>query len=241
MSIATTQECGSGAISAAIARKILWGLAGLATAALALSFAGKLFSASVSLAGYTEDLTPKTVVIGGSIISAPANTIRFERARQDGPAPRLDLYLRWPQLDGYSSQARDDFNNAGNVRNILFLTIEERMMSRDMSGRFAPIYSSLIVTPGARGPGGLTVYDFSPKSGYLNEVLVAAKRPGKTPFVARCLSGQSAEESLAPCERDVHFADNLSLTYRFPRELLAKWQTLDAVVMARAYEMLKDR
>jgi hypothetical protein len=147
--------------------------------------------------------------------------------------------LRWPNLDGYSRQARDDFNNIGDVRNLLFLTIEERMMSRDMSGRFGPIYRSLIVAPGRRGPAGLTVYEFTPKSGYLNEVLVIARRSGKTPFVARCLSGPSADESLAPCERDIHFADNLSLTYRFPNALLADWQKIDTAIMVRANEMLK--
>ena len=41
------------------------------------------------------------------------------------------------------------------------------MMSRDMSGRFAPIYSSLIVKPGKPGPGGIDVYAFIEKSGYL--------------------------------------------------------------------------
>ena len=37
--------------------------------------------------------------------------------------------------------------------------------------------------------------------------------------MARCLSGPSAEESLAPCERDIHVGDDLSLSYRFPTEL----------------------
>ena len=57
-----------------------------------------------------------------------------------------------------------------------------------------------------------------------------AARPGKDPFVARCLSGPSAEESLAPCERDIHVGDDLSLSYRFPIELLADWQALDKAV-----------
>ena len=42
------------------------------------------------------------------------------------------------------------------------------------------------------------LYGFTEKSGYLNEVLAVAERPGDTPFVARCLSGPSAEQSLAP-------------------------------------------
>ncbi|RVC58061.1 hypothetical protein EN759_34805, partial [Mesorhizobium sp. M00.F.Ca.ET.038.03.1.1] len=89
------------------------------------------------------------------------------------------------------------------------------------------------------GPGGTTVYAFSEKSGYLNEVLAVAERPGKDPFVARCLSGPSAEESLAPCERDIQVGDDLSLTFRFPRELLANWPALDAAIAAKVASILK--
>ena len=113
------------------------------------------------------------------------------------------------------------------------------MMSRDMSGRFAPIYSALIDQPGTPGPGGTMIYGFSEKSGYLNEVLAVAGRAGKDPFVARCLSGPSAEESLAPCERDIQVGDSLSLTYRFPREFLGNWQALDAAIVAKATDVLK--
>jgi hypothetical protein len=83
------------------------------------------------------------------------------------------------------------------------------------------------------------IYGFSEKSGYLNEVLAVAGRPGKDPFVARCLSGPTAEESLAPCERDIQVGDSLSLTYRFPREFLGNWQALDAAIVAKATDVLK--
>lgn len=228
-----------GPVSSRFMTRAFFALAALAALALALSVAGKWFGSSIALAGYTDDLAPIEVVIGNNVIVAPANTIRFERARRHGNATRLDLYLRWPSLDGYSPEARDDFNNASGKRNILFLGFEARIMSRDMSGRFDPIYRSLIVWPGRQGPGNLTVYDFTRKSGYLNESLAVAARDGKDPFVARCLEGQAAEDSLAPCERDVDIGDDLSLTYRFPRELLADWRFLDAAVMAKAAEMVR--
>ena len=46
-------------------------------------------------------------------------------------------------------------------------------------------------------------------------------------------------QSLAPCERDIQVGDDLSLTYRFPQELLADWQALDAAVTAKAARFLK--
>lgn len=219
--------------------KVFCAFALLALLSAAISLSGKWFGRSIAMAGHTDDRTLHEIVIGNDVLSVPANAIRFERARRDGIASRLDLYLRWPDMSGYSTAARDDFNHAGGSRRIIFLSFEERMMSRDMSGRFAPIYSSLITKPGTAGPGGVVLYGFTVKSGYLNEALAVAERLGSHPFVARCLSGPTAEDSLAPCERDVQVGENLSLSYRFPKELLADWQALDAAVLALASRMLK--
>ncbi len=131
------------------------------------------------MAGHTDDTTIHEIVIGNNVISAPANTIRFERDRIDRVADRLDLYLHWPDMRGYSEAMRNDFNNLNGVKRIVFVSFEARMMSRDMSGRFEPIYRSLIDTPGRSGPAGLTYFDFSKKSGYMNELLAVAARPGK--------------------------------------------------------------
>lgn len=226
------------AISSSFVLKVFYVFAALALCSLAISVGGKWLGRSISLAGHTDETTLRTIIIGKNAISAPANTIRFDRQRRDGIADRLDLYLRWPQLDGYSNAARDDFNHARGARNILFLSFEERVMSRDMSGRLEPIYASMLVRPGQAGPGGTTLYAFDEKSGYLNEVLAVAALPDGDAFVARCLVGESAAESLAPCERDIHVGDNLSLSYRFPRELLGDWQKLDPAIRAKAASLL---
>jgi len=225
-------------VDSTLMKRVFYIFAALALLSVAISVGGKWLGRSIAMAGYTDDATVRRIVMGNNLISVPANFIRFDQARRDGIASRLDLYLRYPEMDGYSMAARDDFNHA-TTRKIIFLSFEPRMMSRDMSGRFAPIYSALIEKPGTPGPGGTTVYAFTEKSGYLNEVLAVAERPGKDPFVARCLSGPSAEESLAPCERDIQVGDDLSLTYRFPRELLANWPALDAAIAAKVAIILK--
>ncbi|TPJ75552.1 hypothetical protein [Mesorhizobium sp. B2-6-2] len=225
-------------VNSTLMKRVFYIFAALALLSIAISVGGKWLGRSIAMAGYTDDKTVRQIVMGNNLISVPANFIRFDQARRDGIASRLDLYLRYPEMDGYSTAARDDFNHA-TTRKIIFLSFEPRMMSRDMSGRFAPIYSALIEKPGTPGPGGTTVYAFSEKSGYLNEVLAVAERPGKDPFVARCLSGPSAGESLAPCERDIQVGDDLSLTYRFPRELLANWPALDAAIAAKVAGILK--
>jgi len=226
-----------GAIDSSFLLKVFYGFAALAVLSFGISVGGKWLGRSIALAGHTDDPTVREIVIGNNVIAAPANTIRFDRQRHDGVATRLDLYLRWPQLDGYTNAARDDFNNANGTRTILFLSFEERIMSRDMSGRLEPIYAPMLVRPGQPRPGGITLYAFDEKSGYLNEVLAVAGENTGAPFVARCLAGDSAAESLAPCERDIHLGDNLSLSYRFPRELLGDWEKLDKAIRAKAAAM----
>lgn len=219
--------------------RIFWVFAGLAVISLAISVAGRYAGRTIAMAGHTDDMSVAEVVIGNNVIAAPRNVIRFAAARHGGVAARLDLYMRWPALDGYSDTARDDFNHAAGAPNIIFVSLTESAMSRDMSGRYKPIYERITQASGEQGPANLQVRRFTEASGYMNEILVVGDAQGETPFVARCLDGPSAAGSLAPCERDVHVDDGLSLTYRFPSELLRDWRRLDASVLARVAGMLK--
>jgi hypothetical protein len=226
-------------LSPLFVRKVFVIFAALALAAAGISLGGKFYGRSIAMGGHTDSATLRQIVIGNNLIIAPENAIRFNEARRDGIGNRLDLYLHWPDLNGYSASVSADFNHENGARKIIFLTFEEQTMSRDMSGRFAPIYNQLIDKPGAPSENGLTLFAFSAKSGYLNEELAVAARSEDDPFVARCLTGEAAKESLAPCARDIQIGDNLSLTYRFPRELLGDWPALEAAIRAKALSMLK--
>lgn len=214
-------------------------VAGLILLSIVIGVAGRWFGHSISMAGHTDDTRLHEIVIGNDVIVAPANAIRFDHARRDGIAQRLDLYMRWPDLAGYSEAFRDDFNTIGSGRRIVFASFEPRLMSRDMSGRLDPIYRALIEKPGRRGPAGLTVFAFTAKSGYADEELVVGERHGQSPFVARCLTGARAEQSLAGCQRDIDVGDGLSLSYRFSETLLPEWRKLDASVTAKARSMMR--
>ncbi|HTV68475.1 MAG TPA: hypothetical protein VMF90_08065 [Rhizobiaceae bacterium] len=226
-------------LDSAFVMKVFYAFAAMALLSVAISVGGKFLGQSIVKAGHSDDSTKYEVVVGNNVAVVPGNEIRFERSRRDGIAARLDLYFRWPDLSGYTVAAQDDFNHAGGAKRIIFASIEENMMSRDMSGRFEPIYRDLIMTPGSEGPNGTRLFAFDPKSGYMNELLVVAPRAGQEPFVARCLTGPSAAQSLAPCERDVHIGGGLSLTYRFPGELLGEWKALDRNVVGKITGMLK--
>lgn len=191
-------------------------------------------------AGHTASRTMYEIVIGNDVLQVPANAIRFKHQRRNGVAERLDLYLLWPDLEGYTEATRDDFDHLGGSKHLIFLGLETRIMSRDMSARFGPVYSRLLAPGPVEGPGGTMFHRFKPNSGYSDEVLAVARDDAQDrPFVARCLAGEAARLSLAPCERDVAIGDGLSLVYRFPAELLADWRRLDAGVRAKALSYVR--
>lgn len=226
------------ALDEGFVRNVLYAFAAVALVALAINLAGRWFGHTIALGGHTESTARYEVVIGNDVVIAPANAIRFQQARRDGVAPKLDLYFRWPGLTGYTAGNAADFNDVGGSHDLVFVTIEPRMMSRDMSGRFEPIYRSLVAEPGTPGEGGSLLHDFTEKSGYLGEVLAVLPRTGAEPLVARCMTEAAAAGMLAPCERDIQVGQDLSLVYRFPRRLLAEWPALESAVRARALEIV---
>lgn len=225
---------------ARFARRVFAVFAALAIVSLGLAAAAKWSGALLASGGHTTATARHEIVIGNDVLAVPANAIRFAAARRDGEAERLDLYLDWPALEGYREPARAVFNHRDDGGALLFLTFEPRMMSRDMSGRLAPIYRHLIAPQAVDGPAGLAVHAFRPTAGYSDEVLVIGERAGRPAFVARCLTGAAGRESLAPCQRDLHVGRDLSLVYRFPAGLLRDWRSLDNAVEARARGFLRE-
>ncbi|MCT7375445.1 hypothetical protein [Chelativorans salis] len=218
---------------------LLYALLALALLSLAIGIGGKWLGRTIVPAGHTDSRQEREIVVGNNVFLVPENVIRFERMRRDGVQSRLDLYLRWPDMEGYTLAAQDDFNHSSEKRSIVFISFEPRAFSRDMSGRLEPIYRHLL-TPGARnGPAGLKLHGFKEEAGFVDEVLVVGEREPEAPFVARCLTGAMATQSLAPCERDINFGDGLSLVYRFPESLLGEWRNLDRAMLAKAEALLQ--
>jgi hypothetical protein len=221
--------------------RIFYVFLGLVVLSAIINFAGRYLGPIIAMGGHTDDTTAREIVIGNDVLSLPSNMIRFPAQRRDGVTTRVDLYLRYPEMAGYSAKTRQDFNLATAKRRILFLSIEERTMSRDMSGRYEPIYSALIDEQGKPGPAGLLIYRLSSESGYSDEELVISPvESGGPAFVARCLDEKASKDMASPCERDIHFGNGLQLLYRFPRDLLADWRALDEAVRKFATGHLVD-
>ncbi len=203
----------------------------LAMASALITFGGHRLGERLALAGHTTSTTLYTITIGQDRLQLAANTLRFESQRHNGTSDRADLYLSWPQMTGYSLDGRRRFDDITLSATLIFAQLSQSTMSRDMSGRLEPIYSHLFSSLPEKGPYGLTMHRLKPESGYQNEVLYTASRPGQPDYAVRCLlPTENTAASSGDCQRDVHVGRDLSLLYRFSRDLLADWQRLDTAM-----------
>lgn len=201
----------------------------MAALTIAIAVGGHWLGQRLSLAGHTTSTKTFNVVIGEDSLRLAANTIRFPSERVDGVTERVDLYLTFPELQGYSETNRLDFNDISRSASLVFLQLTQSTMSRDMSGRLQPIYSHLIEGKPFAGPHGLTAYRLRADAGYGGEVLLTAPRIGKPDYVVRCVLPPTPEKATnGDCQRDVKIGNDLSLLYRFSSNLLGDWDHIDA-------------
>lgn len=209
------------------------GIAVLAGLTLAISIGGRTIGERIALAGHTESMELFDIVIGQDHLRLPANVIRFEEQRRTGRAERADLYLTWPEMEGYANERRARFNDIGRAESLIFLHLSQSTMSRDMSGRLAPIYAQLFEGRPEPGPAGLSMHRLKENSGYGEEVFFTARLPDGSDYAVRCMMPASeSQSSSADCQRDIHIGRDLSVLYRFSSRLLPQWQAMEAGVRA---------
>ncbi|MBZ7921304.1 hypothetical protein LAC81_05825 [Ensifer adhaerens] len=203
----------------------------LAALTAAISFAGRWFGENLALAGHTASNELFDIFIGQDHLRLPANMIRFEAQRATSIVERVDLYLTWPKLEGYSDQDRALFNNVDAPESLIFLQISQSTMSRDMSGRLEPIYSQVFDGTPTAGPASLSEHAVKATSSYAGEVFYTADTTTKSPYVVRCLkSDPQAISTSADCQRDIHAGKDLVVLYRFSNKLLPKWREIDQAI-----------
>lgn len=218
-------------ISNRLLTRLTIGVAILAGLTVAISVTGRMLGERIALAGHTESAAPIDIVIGQDQIRLPANTIRFEEQRQTGRAERVDLYMTWPEMTGYSNATRSRFNDASQPDSLIFLNLSQSTMSKDMSGRLGPIYSHLFDDSPEPGPAGLTLQRLKTNSGYGEEVFFTGILPDGSDYAVRCMMPADVSQSTsADCQRDIHIGRDLSVLYRFSSRLLPQWQAMEARV-----------
>ena len=222
-------------ISPKIIKKVTLIAVTLLIAALAMFTTAHLFGDNLSRAGHSSSTKKLEIVIGNEYLKVPSNKIRFYSQRSSGAHEKLDLYIHWPSLSGYRDSLSSDFNNSNEDKNLVFITIEPRTMSFDMSGRVTPIYSQFFEGKPIATNSGLIKQPLSAKGGFIDEDLFyAASSP--YPFATRCV--REAASTTPFCIRDIHIGKNLMLTYRFHQKYLRDWIELEQSVRALIKSMI---
>lgn len=203
----------------------------LAALTVVITIGGHWVGERISLAGHTTSAKTFEITVGEDSLRLAANTIRFPSERQDGVAERVDLYLTWPKMQGYTEANKDIFNDISRSSSLIFLQISQGIMSRDMSGRLDPIYSHVIDGAPFQGPNGLTAHRLRSDAGYAGEVLLTAPRLGMPDYVVRCiLPATPAQATSGDCQRDIKIGRDLSVLYRFSSADLGDWDHIDAAL-----------
>ncbi len=179
---------------------------------------------------FSRSTEPVEIVIANTVLSVPANMIRHRSQHVPHTATKLDLFVNWPDMQGYQEQTKTIFENPHDVSDLVFLTVEPRTMAYDMSGRLRPIYSRFFEGVAILTPSGLVQQPLTSSAGFAHEDLYFD--PGNPyPFVARC-TREGKNSIRATCMRDIHLAKDLMMTYRFDKKLLPVWAELDDKVRA---------
>lgn len=227
-------------ISPGLIRKILICVAVLGVLTVLLSIGGRWMGQRMVTAGFSTETAPVALRIGDRQMELPANTIRFKNQRIDGAYERIEAYVSWPDLTGYSHADRSIFNGSGKAHRLVFLTMSGRAMPLDMSERLTSVYSRLTTDRERSGGHGLAAYEFGVNTRYAGEMLYVGDRPGQPTFVVRCLKQDGLPEGARTCMRDVNIGPDLTLTYRFSHRLLSEWKNLDHSITSFVKDALAE-
>ncbi|MCY0095111.1 hypothetical protein [Hoeflea ulvae] len=198
---------------------------------LAIAVTGQLVGRQISHAGNTADRTMHEIVIGDDRLRLPANVIRYENQRVSGVQSAIDTYFSWPGMNGYSEARRNIFNQTDSADGLVFARIAQATMSRDMSGRYTPIYRRLTEGAPVAGPNGLDSYRLRSGAGYANELMYVEHGASEHPYTIRCLVEETAPDldftTRTGCQRDISLGQDLSVTYRYSIDLLPHWREIE--------------
>ncbi|HUJ47766.1 MAG TPA: hypothetical protein VLV55_11590 [Rhizomicrobium sp.] len=173
----------------------------------------------------TSRADPVTLTVGSTTFTIPANYLVFRSARQGGTLKEVALYAALPDLHGYSDWEGKTFTGNAADSPVVYMLIGEDKFHLGEAERFERIYLGYVTDPkGKPGPFALTQYTFREDSGYRGEDLFVGHL-GRRMVVLRCDRPSPAVPSPS-CLRDVRLPHHLSLSYRFKRTQLSRWDEI---------------
>jgi hypothetical protein len=139
------------------------------------------------------------VSVGSTALGLSSSLLREPETVGDGPQPRLDLTLTWPDLaprDHRLSAARASWPGAapGPGQDLVDVTIVPADDSPAPETRVASLYARFLEATVQQGPGDLITRHFRRNSPYAGEVLVFSPPDGRR-VAARCETEPGSAES----------------------------------------------
>ena len=176
----------------------------------------------------TAAVTMVDLRVRGIDLHIPARFIEARALRAGGDRDAVSLFAALPDMRGYTEAEEGLFIANAPDSPVVHILIRADANGMDTKTRLARIYMPYIVEPkGEPASFGLTRYAFRADSGYGRSDLYVGKSDG--PLL---LCEQPAQDLPSPncLAIDRPIAEGVSLSYRFKRAHLARWQAVAAGV-----------
>ncbi|MEP3045770.1 MAG: hypothetical protein ABJL55_12405 [Roseibium sp.] len=172
------------------------------------------------------------LAIGDRHFKIPIGYIRKEYQRlavlnQGQELSKLGLSMTWPHLAMPNNQRSS--LEAGKVISVIEADLENSYGLETLRAQLDPFYRRLARGGEIRGPAGLNILQLSVPTASDQDQIVYDPTHANG-FIARCM--KKVAWSNATCHRALPLGNGLELQYRFDRQLLPEWQSLDPAVMA---------
>jgi hypothetical protein len=179
-----------------------------------------------------------TFTVRGREFTVPANYFEYRGARQGGPQKDVALFAALPDFHGFTDAEAHAFLVTAADSPVVYMLLGDERFDISEAERLQRIYLDYVVDPqGKAGPFGLMQYQFRGDSGYRDEDLFVGQL-GKHVVVFRC-DRASARGPSPSCLRDERLPHHLSLSYRFKRTQLSRWQDIAAGVDALMHRFMQ--
>jgi len=181
-----------------------------------------------ALGGFSSDTEPTTIKIANTQLFIPSNMIRFRDQRESSALSKIDLFVQWPSMKGFTTENATTFQGTNKTTELIFITLEAGPPLHPAHQKLKELYRRFFTNSPWRGPAGLIGNALDSSSGYLSEDVLYAQDDDEL-FLTRCLQeGKDLTNNLKPtCIYEFTFEDGINAYIRFHRSLLVEWQALD--------------
>ena len=211
-----------------LSKKLIIGILGILMFLVMIFLALRSYTNPETLGGFSSDTSPTIIAIGDTHLSVPQNIIRFHEQRENPALSKLDLFIQWPSIKGFTKEDAAVFQNINRASELIFITLEVGEPFNSSQQKLRELYRRFFTKAPWRGPAGLIGNELDSSSGYLSEDVLYTKHSDDL-FLTRCLQeGKTDTDNLLPtCIYEFTLGDRVNVYVRFHRSHLSEWKVLD--------------